>query len=133
MQRTFGGDKRFDLDSRFLESEEDDEDDDDDHAQKETAMDDADESFSTHEEDDIIGNLKQEKEMAMKVLSSILGGDFRAEFGHGEKQEKVPEFRYLLPVFVKEAFFKKQSQRKPQSRTQSPQAFWSAGETLENN
>lgn len=112
MQRTFGGDKRFDLDSRFLESEEDDEDDDDDHMQKETAMDDAKESFPTQEEVDIIGNLKQEKEMAMKVLSSILGGDFRAEFGHGENQEKVPEFRYLLPVFVKEAFSKRQNHRK---------------------
>ena len=105
MQRTFGGDKRFDLDSRFLESEEDDEDDDDDHAQKETAMDDADQTFSTHEEDDIIGNLKQEKEMAMKVLSSILGGDLRAEFGHGEKQEKVPEFRYLFASFCEGGIF----------------------------
>ena len=94
MQRTFGGDKRFDLDSRFLESEGDDEDNDgDDDAQKETGKDDADESFSTPEEDDIIGNLKQEKAMALKVLSSILGGDFSAEFGHGENQEKVPEFR----------------------------------------
>ena len=94
LQRTFGGDKRFDLDSRFLESEGDDEDNDgDDDAQKETGKDDADESFSTHEEDDIIGNLKQEKAMALKVLSSILGGDFSAEFGHGENQEKVPEFR----------------------------------------
>ena len=53
-------------------------------------------------EDDVSENLKHEKEMAMKVLSSILGGDFRAKFGHGESQEKVPEFRYKhVSIFVR--------------------------------
>ena len=97
MQRTFGGDKRFELDSRFLESDDEDSGHDDYNKRKETAKVNAQESLSRHDddkEDDIRENLKHEKEMAMKVLSSILGGDFRAKFGHGESQEKVPEFRY---------------------------------------
>lgn len=98
MQRSFGGDKRFDLDSRFRESEEDDEDEDEDHMPNEEILD-GNEPSSTREEDEISGNLKQEKEMALKVLSSILGGDFRAEFGQGENHEKASEYRYLCFKF----------------------------------
>lgn len=96
MQRSFGGDKRFDLDSRFRESEGDDEDED--HMPNEEILD-GNEPSSTREEDEISGNLKQEKEMALKVLSSILGGDFRAEFGQGENHEKASEYRYLCFKF----------------------------------
>jgi len=101
LQRTFGGDKRFELDSRFLESDDEDSGHDDYNKRKETAKVNAQESLSRHDddkEDDIRENLKHEKEMAMKVLSSILGGDFRAKFGHGESQEKVPEFRSSAAV-----------------------------------
>lgn len=105
MQKTFGGDKRFELDSRFLESEEED---DDHHADnfgdrgkvvrsdaKKSLSEDYKDIVSTQEEDEISRSLTEEKEMAMKVLSNILGGDFRTEYGSLESQEKVPEFRYM--------------------------------------
>ena len=60
---------------------------------KETAAADAKSSVKEDEEDDVCRNLKQEKEMALKVLSDIMGGDFRADFGLRESGEKVPEFR----------------------------------------
>lgn len=100
LQRTFGGDKRFELDSRFLESEEEDEDGHDAHTQSDKV--DEEESSSKYNnkdvtkevEDGISEDLKQEKEMALKVLSNLLGGDFRAEFNQGG-QETEPEFRYV--------------------------------------
>lgn len=107
LQRTFGGDKRFELDSRFLESEEEDEDDHDAHTQSDKVDEEGSSSkynskdVTNEVEDGISADLKQEKEMALKVLSNLLGGDFRAEFNQGG-QEKEPEFRYvyiLLRVF----------------------------------
>ena len=100
MQRTFGGDKRFELDSRFLENEE--EEDDDPHAyhsgdygEEAVAPDkDYEETVSTQKDDEISRSLAKEKEMALKVLSNILGGDFRAKYDSRESQEKVPDFRY---------------------------------------
>ena len=99
LQRTFGGDKRFELDSRFLESEEEDEDDHDAHTQSDKVDEEGSSSkynskdVTKEVEDGISADLKQEKEMALKVLSNLLGGDFRAEFNQGG-QEKDPEFRY---------------------------------------
>lgn len=99
LQRTFGGDKRFELDSRFLESEEEDEDDHDAHTQSDQVDEEGSSSkynskdVTKEVEDGISADLKQEKEMALKVLSNLLGGDFRAEFNQGG-QEKDPEFRY---------------------------------------
>ena len=58
------------------------------------------EDVSTEKEDDISRNLKHEKEMAMKVLSNVLGRVFRAEFSGQESQEKVPEFRYNVHVYA---------------------------------
>ncbi|XP_078355768.1 uncharacterized protein LOC144640533 [Oculina patagonica] len=109
LQRTFGGDKRFELDSRFLESEEEDGDNHTDNfgdRGKEVVRSDAKKSLSEdyrdivskQEEDDISRSLTEEKEMAMKVLSNILGGNFRAEYSGQESQEKVPEFRNMAIV-----------------------------------
>ena len=106
MQRTFGGDRRFELDSRFLESEGEevnnhwgnvgDQDEeavnsDPRHLLSERNT----EIFSPHKEDDISRSLAEEKEVAMKVLGNIFGGNFRAECNSRESQEKIPEFRYL--------------------------------------
>ena len=105
MQRTFGGDRRFELDSRFLESEGEevnshwgnvgDQDEeavnsDPRHLLSERNT----EIFSPHREDDISRSLAEEKEVAMKVLGNIFGGNFRAECNSRESQEKIPEFRY---------------------------------------
>ena len=109
LQRTFGGDKRFELDSRFLESEEEDEDDHDAHTQPDKVDEEGSLSkynskeVSMEVEDGISADLKQEKEMALKVLSNLLGGDFRAEFNQGG-QEKEPEFRYGY-ILLKSLFF----------------------------
>lgn len=103
LQRTFGGDKRFELDSRFLESEEEDEDDHDAHTQSDKVDEEGSSSkynskdVTKDVEDGISADLKQEKEMALKVLSNLLGGDFRAEFNQGG-QEKEPEFRYVYNI-----------------------------------
>ncbi|XP_078372062.1 uncharacterized protein LOC144655647 [Oculina patagonica] len=104
LQKTFGGDKRFELDSRFLESEEEDGDHHTDNFgdrgkelvkfdAKKSLSEDYKDIVSKQEEDDISRSLTEEKEMAMKVLSNILGGNFRAEYSGQESQEKVPEFR----------------------------------------
>lgn len=100
MQRTFGGDKRFELDSRFLEGEEDD----NNHVVKDkepsksdtqkVLSEDYQEDVSTQKDDEISRSLTEEKEMAMKVLGNILGGNFRADYDSRESQEKVPAFRY---------------------------------------
>lgn len=103
LQRTFGGDKRFELDSRFLESEEEDEDDHDAHTQSDKVDEEGSSAkynskdVTKEVEDGISADLKQEKEMALKVLSNLLGGDFRAEFNQGG-QEKEPEFRYVYNI-----------------------------------
>ena len=104
MQRTYGGDKRFDLDSRFLESEEEDGNDhqvNSDYHNKDIVKGDAQKKLSqryegsipTEKEDDISKSIQEEKQMAMKVLSNILGGDFKADYGSRGSTEKVPEFR----------------------------------------
>lgn len=109
LQRTFGGDKRFELDSRFLESEEEDEDDYDAHTQSDKVDEEGSSSkynskdVTKEVEDGISADLKQEKEMALKVLSNLLGGDFRAEFNQGG-QEKEPEFRYVY-ILLKSLLF----------------------------
>lgn len=109
LQRTFGGDKRFELDSRFLESEEEDEDDYDAHTQSDKVDEEGSSSkynskdVTKEVEDGISADLKQEKEMALKVLSNLLGGDFRAEFNRGG-QEKEPEFRYVY-ILLKSLLF----------------------------
>ncbi|KAJ7392948.1 nucleolar protein 8 [Desmophyllum pertusum] len=99
LQRTFGGDKRFELDSRFLEGEEDD----NNHVVKDkepsksdtqkVLSEDYQEDVSTQKDDEISRSLTEEKEMAMKVLGNILGGNFRADYDSRESQEKVPAFR----------------------------------------
>ena len=102
LQRTFGGDKRFELDSRFLESEEEGDGDDYTDTNQETVKSDGQrlllkdytETDLTQRDDEISRSLTEEKKMAMKVLSNILGGDFSAEYGGRESQDKVPEFRY---------------------------------------
>jgi len=109
LQRTFGGDKRFELDSRFLEREEEDEDDHDAHTQSDKVDEEGSSSkynskdVTKEVEDGISADLKQEKEMALKVLSNLLGGDFRAEFNRGG-QEKEPEFRYVY-ILLKSLLF----------------------------
>lgn len=109
LQRTFGGDKRFELDSRFLESEEEDEDPHDAHTQSDKVDEEGSSSkynskdVTEEVEDGISADLKQEKEMAFKVLSNLLGGDFRAEFNQGG-QEKDPEFRYVY-ILLKSLLF----------------------------
>lgn len=105
MQRTFGGDTRFELDSRFLESEDEEvnncRDNTGDHGEeavnsdaKKVLSERYTETVSPQKEDEISRSLAEEKEIAMKVLRNILGGDFRAEFSNRESQERFPEFRY---------------------------------------
>lgn len=101
MQRTFGGDRRFELDSRFLESEDEEVSNSRDK-DEEAAYSDAkhllsernSETISSQNDDEISRSLAEEKAVAMKVLSNIFGGNFRADHRR-ESQEKNPEFRYL--------------------------------------
>ena len=103
MQRKFGGDRRFELDSRFLESEDEEVSNRRDNVgneNEESVNSDAKHwlserytgTVSIQKKDEISRSLAEEKEIAMKVLSNILGGDFRADYGSQEK--KMPEFRY---------------------------------------
>ena len=98
MQRTFGGDRRFELDSRFLER--DIVGDQDEEAVSSYARHSLSErntgTVSPHKEDEISKSLAEEKEIAMKVLSNIFGGNFRANYSSRESQEKIPEFRYSI-------------------------------------
>ena len=106
MQRTFGGDRRFELDSRFLESEDeevsngrDNLDDQDEQAANSDAKallsKSNSETISPQNDDGSSRSLTEEKEVAMRVLSSIFGGNFSADHSIRESQEKNPAFRYL--------------------------------------
>jgi len=106
LQRTFGGDKRFELDSRFLESEDeevsiarDNVGDQDEEATNPDAKDLLSErnteALSPQNDDEISRSLAEEKDMAMKVLSNIFGGNFRADHNSRESQENNLKFRYL--------------------------------------
>ena len=100
MQRTFGGDRRFELDTRFLESEDEEVSNGRDNL---AANSDArallsksnSETISRQNDDEISRSLTEEKEVAMRVLSSIFGRNFRADHSIRESQEKNPAFRYL--------------------------------------
>ena len=106
MQRTFGGDRRFELDSRFLESEDEEVSNGRDNLgdqDEQAANSDArallsgsnSETISRQNDDEISRSLTEEKEVAMRVLSSIFGRNFRADHSIRESQEKNPAFRYL--------------------------------------
>lgn len=106
MQRTFGGDRRFELDSRFLESEDEEVSTGGDNVgdqNEQTANFDAKAllsesnsgTISPQNDDEISRSLVEEKEVAMKVLGNIFGGNFRADHRSRESQEKNPAFRYL--------------------------------------
>lgn len=106
MQRTFGGDRRFELDSRFLESEDEEVSNSRDNVggQDEQAVNsDAkallsesnSETIQPQNGDEISRSLTEEKEVAMKVLRNIFGGNFEADYSSRESQEKNPTFRYL--------------------------------------
>lgn len=105
MQRTFGGDTRFELDSRFLESEGEeinnhrgnvgDQDEEAVNSDPKHLLSERNTGIvSPHNEDSISRSLAEEKEVAMKVLGNIFGGNFRAEYSSRESQERIPEFRY---------------------------------------
>ena len=97
LQRRFGGDKRFDLNERFLESDDESEvADGDNHVNAENDHVESKDSTGTHDEEEehTSMNLRQEKEMELKVLGSILGEDLRLEFGEKEIEEKNSRFRY---------------------------------------
>ena len=99
LQKTYFGDKRFVLDSRFLESDEDDEAAADDYRERVTGERKrvkSKEPVNTHDEDDTSRSLKEEKEMELRVLGSILGTDLRAEFDQEEIQVKESGFRYFV-------------------------------------
>lgn len=101
LQKTYFGDKRFVLDSRFLESDEDDEAAADDYRERVTGERKrvkSKEPMNTHDEDDTSRSLKEEKEMELRVLGSILGTDLRAEFDQEEIQVKESGFRNLEAV-----------------------------------
>lgn len=104
LQRTFGGDRRFELDSRFLESEDEEVSTGRDNVgdqNEQTANSDARallsesnlETISPQNDDEISRSLTEEKEVAMKVLSNIFGGNFKADHSSRESQEKNPAFR----------------------------------------
>lgn len=102
MQRTFGGDRRFELDSRFLESEDEevsngrDKDEEGAYSDAKHLLSERNtETISSQNDDEISRSLAEEKAVAMKVLSNIFGGNFRADHSSRESQEKNPEFRYL--------------------------------------
>jgi len=116
LQRTFGGDRRFELDSRFLESEDeevgiarDNVGDQDAEAANFDAKDVLSErnreAHSPQNDDEISRSLAQEKNMAMKVLSNIFGVNFSADHSSRESQEN-PEFRYLWSCFTEIVFLK---------------------------
>ena len=82
LQRTFGGDKRFELDSRFLESEEEDEDDHDAHTQSDKVDEEGSSSkynskdVAKEVEDGISADLKQEKEPECRYVYNITEESF---------------------------------------------------------
>ena len=109
MQRTFGGDRRFELDSRFLESEDEEVSNGRDKVgdqDEEAAYSDAKhlsskrnaETLFPQNDDEISRSLAEEKAVAMKVLGNIFGGNFRADHSSRESQEKIPEFRYIYSL-----------------------------------
>lgn len=98
LQRRFGGDKRFDLNERFLESDDENEvAEDDNHLNAKTNLVESKDSSGKHEEEEhTIINLRQEKEMERKVLGSILGEDLSLGFGEKEFGEENSRFRYCI-------------------------------------
>lgn len=99
LQRRFGGDKRFDLNERFLESDNENEvAEDDNHLNPKNNLVESKDSSGKHEEEEkhTIINLRQEKEMELKVLGSILGEDLSLGFGEKEFGEKNSIFRYCI-------------------------------------
>lgn len=96
LQRRFGGDKRFDLNERFLESDDENEvAEDDNHLNAKNNLVESKDSSGKHEEEEHnIINLRQEKEMERKVLGSILGEDLSLGFGEKEFGEENSRFRY---------------------------------------
>jgi len=96
LQRRFGGDKRFDLNERFLESDDENEvAEDDNHLNAKNNLVESKDSSGKHEEEEehTIINLRQEKEMERKVLGSILGEDLSLGFGEKEFGEENSRFR----------------------------------------
>ena len=98
MQRRFGGDKRFDLNERFLESDDENEVAEDDNRlnAKNNLVESKDSSGKHEDEEHTIINLRQEKEMERKVLGSILGEDLSLGFGEKEFGEENSRFRYCI-------------------------------------
>lgn len=104
LQRTFGGDRRFELDSRFLESEDEEVSNSRDNVgghDEQAVNSDAkallsesnSETIHPQNGDEISRSLTEEKEVAMKVLRNIFGGNFKADHSSRESQEKNPTFR----------------------------------------
>ncbi|XP_022787227.1 nucleolar protein 8-like [Stylophora pistillata] len=98
LQRTYGGDKRFDLDVRFLESDEDDDDNNDvRRAARSVAQKRESRGYEgatpREDEDEISKSIQEEKQMAFKVIRNILGADFRADYSGQGVERNVPEFR----------------------------------------
>lgn len=98
LQRRFGGDKRFDLNERFLESDDENEvAEDDNHLNAKNNLVESKDSSGKHEDEEhTIINLRQEKEMERKVLGSILGEDLSLGFGEKEFREENSRFRYSI-------------------------------------
>ncbi|KAK3744881.1 hypothetical protein QZH41_013764 [Actinostola sp. cb2023] len=82
LQKSYRGDSRFQLDKRFVDSDDDSEDEDIDIP---TATQPNDDDINVDDDDDamVSKQLSQEKSMAMSVLRGILGVNIGSKYGDG--------------------------------------------------
>ena len=95
LQKSFGGDTRFNLDERFLESEEGS-DNENNTSEDKRLMEPLSERGKTtdalHDGDETSTSLAEEKAMSMNVLQNIFGSDINIKFDRLD-HEKRPLFR----------------------------------------
>lgn len=87
LQKTFRGDSRFQLDKRFIDSDDDDDNDEgDDRPVTREREDDADDII---DEDELTKQLSQEKNMEMSVLQGILGVNFGSKYNSSAQKHTI--------------------------------------------